>query len=303
MKSRILIGLVITLLFLNIGFIQAKDIPLSNCQEIHLSGNYYLIDDIWVSPDNDPCLDIYANGVTIDGRGHTIYGWSSIEELISINYVRNTVIKNIDLRYGAECINVVDSNETTITNSSFNCVDADIDIGSENAYFTGAYIYKNNLTGSESECINLLSGWNIQIFNNNLDCLQDGIWMIDVGNTRIYSNKISVEYSGIYLNSDLTGNIFFNNYLRSYWNTPLDMVTYNISVMLNIPKQLGKNIVGGPYLGGNYYTNYARTGYSDTCFDGNRDGICDRSYSINGSTDYYPLTKVNSFVPINIENS
>jgi len=54
----------------------------------------------------------------------------------------------------------------------------------------------------------------------------------------------------------------------------------------------GPNIIGGPYIGGNYWTNPSNTGYSDTCTDSDGDGICDTPYDLLGdgtNVDNYPL--------------
>lgn len=293
-KNKIILFL-ITFVFLlgSFNLVQAKDIPLSNCQEIHFAGNYYLTDDITVdSNEFDICFDIYVNNVEIDGRGHTIYADDMVNVIIEADFVRNTIIKNIDLRYGAECISTYYSNETTIFNSSLNCINDDLDLGP--GY--GVYIYNNNMTGSDSECIGLFSIKNAQVHNNNLDCIEDGIYLVNSGNAMINNNKILSGWNSISVFNSLNGNMIYNNYLKGY-NKPI-WILNSSPISLNIPKQLGTNIIGGRYLGGNYYINYAHNGYSDTCFDGNRDGICDRSYSINGSTDYYPLTKNNPFVPV-----
>ena len=48
----------------------------------------------------------------------------------------------------------------------------------------------------------------------------------------------------------------------------------------NISKTTGTNIVGGPYLGGNFWEKADGTGFSETCSDIDEDGICDESYVI-----------------------
>jgi hypothetical protein len=54
----------------------------------------------------------------------------------------------------------------------------------------------------------------------------------------------------------------------------------------------GTNIVGGPYIGGNYWGSPDGTGYSDTCVDANNDGICDNPYTLaTDNIDYLPLAK------------
>ncbi len=66
--------------------------------------------------------------------------------------------------------------------------------------------------------------------------------------------------------------------------------------MLNYEKTAGENIVGGPYLGGNFWANPNGTGFSQTHPDADRDGICDEPYVVNpeeASTDALPLAPWN----------
>jgi len=59
----------------------------------------------------------------------------------------------------------------------------------------------------------------------------------------------------------------------------------------NISKTPDKNIVGGPYLGGNFWANPNGTGFSQTCNDIDMDGICDDPYVIDeNNIDYLPLS-------------
>ena len=71
----------------------------------------------------------------------------------------------------------------------------------------------------------------------------------------------------------------------------------------NITKTVGTNIIGGAYLGGNYWTNPSGTGYSDTCTDADKDGFCDNSYTVaTGNIDYLPLSDEYSHPTIIINN-
>ena len=58
----------------------------------------------------------------------------------------------------------------------------------------------------------------------------------------------------------------------------------------NITKQPGTNIIGGPYLGGNFWAYPNGTGFSQTCPDNDKDGICDVRYTLDeNNIDYLPL--------------
>ncbi|MFP4523686.1 MAG: DUF2341 domain-containing protein, partial [Candidatus Woesearchaeota archaeon] len=74
--------------------------------------------------------------------------------------------------------------------------------------------------------------------------------------------------------------------------------------VFNTSMRSGDRIYGeGLKVGGNYYTNPAGTGYSDTCTDVDKDGFCDDPYDLDfgcsceegvnctaGATDYLPLS-------------
>ena len=57
------------------------------------------------------------------------------------------------------------------------------------------------------------------------------------------------------------------------------------------PPQIGPNVVGGPSIGGNYWSSPASTGFSDTTPDKDDDGFCDVAWIDPDSTiqDPYPL--------------
>ena len=95
----------------------------------------------------------------------------------------------------------------------------------------------------------------------------------------------------------------YNNYINSSNNYenhstwPESIVNY-----FNTTLTAGTNIIGGPYIGGNYWTNYTGDDFSDTCNDTDHDGICDSSFDIENKGvyyDYLPLAEDNH--PPNID--
>jgi len=90
-----------------------------------------------------------------------------------------------------------------------------------------------------------------------------------------------------------------NNFFRNEDNFYLysDESVYPWNLVFNRTLNLTENIAGGPYLGGNVWTNPAGTGFSQTQSDADFDGICDNIYVINDSDsnstvvgmDYLPL--------------
>src|SRR5690606_29960220 len=65
----------------------------------------------------------------------------------------------------------------------------------------------------------------------------------------------------------------------------------------NITKTAGINIVGGPFIAGNFWAKPDGTGFSQTATDGDGDGIADTAYKLPGNeySDFLPL--VGGFEP------
>jgi len=96
-----------------------------------------------------------------------------------------------------------------------------------------------------------------------------------------------------------SNNLIYNNIFNNTNNVEISDSNNN---NWNITKQPGTNIVGGTYLGGNYWADPDGTGFSQKCMDPNGDGICDTIYALDSQNiDYLPLA-VNVF-PIVIGNT
>jgi parallel beta-helix repeat protein len=131
---------------------------------------------------------------------------------------------------------------------------------------------------------NMLSG------NNASNNPADGIFLYSSSNNTLNGNNASNTYYGIFLESSSDNN---TNNIGILINAPFEGSTIN---NWNITKQSGTNIIGGPYLGGNFWAYPNGTGFSQTCTDADKDGICDAQYNSN-NIDYLPL----AFVPAGIK--
>jgi len=93
---------------------------------------------------------------------------------------------------------------------------------------------------------------------------------------------------GLYVCPRSDTNQIYNN----YFNDTNMTIRNGIGNVYNTKKTTGTNIVGGPYIGGNFWGKPDGTGFSNTAVDKNRDGISDSAYkNITGSiySDNLPL--------------
>jgi parallel beta-helix repeat protein len=154
------------------------------------------------------------------------------------------------------------------------------------AYTTNSLI--ENITASLNyEGISLISSNNNTLINNIANSNEAGICLAYSSNNTIINNTVdSNDFSGIILFYS-NDNLIYNNYFNNEWNA-VDIPEYNI---WNINKTAGKNIIGGSWLGGNYWSDYEG---KDTDGDGLGDTLLPYRSSgrIKYGGDYLPLVLV-----------
>lgn len=329
--------LVIFLFLLVVTFlplIQAIDI--TSCTTIDSAGDYFLTTSISNSVSLN-CINITSPNVIFDCQGNTIDGKDTsgsygifgeyiypvalgnitIKNCIMTDWIFsiwmedtiNSTIYNNTIKSSRSGITVIRSDNFTINNNVMNFtgeflatdgirLDTSDNCTIENNYIysytiepsiTGIMIYQSSIFGSNGNIIK----------NNTLLNLKYGIYMTAKSNDNlVFNNNISGSYtSGIILNSVPFNNIY-NNFLNSTIN--VDFYGTVFENYWNTSKQLGQRIYSsGMYIGGNYWTNSSKDGYSDTCDDSDKNGFCDVGYntssglSANGlgnNIDYMPLS-------------
>ncbi len=138
-------------------------------------------------------------------------------------------------------------------------------------------ISHNTIYSSAYDGISLFSAYNMSIKKDSNHNLISSNVISNNGRYGIYiiyfSSNNSI-YDNSFIDNHFTQNGYHDSYIQvyDYWNN-----------QWNISKTSGTNIVNGPYLGGNYYSDY-------TGIDTDHDGLGDTNYTIStGNNDTHPL--------------
>ncbi len=260
------------------------------------------------------------------------------------NSKNNTISDNKMNQNGKYGIQLVNSERNILSNNSANsnhhgiilennCSDNNLtgNLVSSNAGY-GFYLINssrnnlNNNTISKNDMGIYLKNSNLSLIsgNNFSENIRYGMWISHSNYSIISGNTVGESNWGIHLNSSdnstLSGNILalnyvsglsmcpacdnntiFNNYLKNTFNVEVG----NRRNTWNTVKKTGINIVGGPYLGGNFWASPDGTGFSQTAPDKDENGIADVKYNGTNFTDYLPLVPVSDsqYLEIPVANS
>ena len=180
-----------------------------------------------------------------------------------------------------------------------------VEITADRATFSGF-----GVEDSEKAGILLTGVNNCYINNNRVRNSEYGILLQDAGTNNINGNIITLNEIGIRLEGSNSNtiqdnlvaynygfgisleesrkNIIYNNYFKNAENVEENTVNADNAWQSTLSTK--SNLVRGPYIGGNFWADLEGTGYSETCVDGNSNGICDSAYEVTGGgSDNSPL--------------
>lgn len=258
-----------------------------NISNLHIDGN-----------SSNTGVGIYSNNnhINISSCNFTEFFY----EAILMEYDNNISVFN-NLFYGnnEDAIYFESCDDSFIYNNYF------LDYGNGFYFYLGgdSYIFNNTMVDCDTfidiEEFNKISVYNNSLFDNVGGDSCQGLYLFMVENLTIYSNRIiGCEDYGIYLSGFLGSEnknvLIYDNYFDG--NTQnIDDDGFNVNISWNITKILGTNIIGGPYLGGNYWPDYLG---EDTDLDGLGDTLVpyNDSSAITVGGDYNPLVITDVFV-------
>lgn len=265
----------------------------------------------------DPAVDVFSvesNKVTISGfkimeskNDHAgIYMYQckncTVENNRLLNSTVGVYLKNSDYNLilgnligkGEKGIDIEQSNYNTISENR----------ASKNRYgfylpnSQGNVLSNNTLSENKDYGILLSTAVGNTLSGNEASNNGRGIHLGNSDGNKISDNTIvSNEIYGLFICPKSDKNRVLNNYFNNTVNAEANNGTGNI---YNIEKTAGTNIVGGPYLAGNFWAKPDGLGHSEITPDADGDGVADKIYRLENSdyVDYMPLVAVDFQEPI-----
>jgi parallel beta-helix repeat protein len=258
-------------------------ISLHSSSDNTVSRNTFINDGLVVSESS------YHNAVednTVNNKplvyleGASDYKVKDAGQVILIN-CRNIKVENLNLSNTYVGIKILATEDSIIADNTVS-----------NNNWVGIYLYdssnNNTITGNNA-CYNNYAGIFLGYYsssntitgNNVSGNNGDGVSLWHSSNNTISGNDVSGNnYTGIILESSSNNSIYLNNFINNSYN----VYSYDPTNIWNSTEEITYTYKANQYTNymGNYWDDYKGT-------DTNKDGIGDKSYSINSDNDYYPL--------------
>jgi len=231
---------------------------IDNCSVLNAEEEtYVLTQDVWNSA-NSTCMDIQANGVTLDCQGYRIDGVDGVNTWgVRINNYDNIIVRNCEVSDWTYGINIISS--------------------------TGSEIYNNFVTSNTDRGISLISSSTYNNFTNNTVFFNEDYGVVFVSSTDnnfSYGNvSNNTNNYGIYLyNSDNNrveySIVSFNNGSGVFVDLSDDNLIFNNNITYNQVNGIYINYSSGNALeGGNIKYNIQSGIYTTTSSNNNISGV------------------------------
>ncbi|MEM2345446.1 MAG: NosD domain-containing protein [Archaeoglobaceae archaeon] len=146
----------------------------------------------------------------------------------------------------------------------------------------------NSTISNNGYGIRIISSSNCEILRNKIQNNYGAFQMYVSNYNTIKDNIVEFNNYGFYL-EDAVNNLIYNNLFNNTGND-FDDIYDSLNSWNATTLQQGTNILGGNRLGGNAWLKPDGTGFSQTCADSDRNGICDTRFVIDDNNiDYLPL--------------
>ncbi|MDQ1252114.1 MAG: hypothetical protein QG646_1229, partial [Euryarchaeota archaeon] len=286
------------------GYIGVTGIRLSKNGNCNINNNDLSYNDIGIS------LSDSNNNEISDNRIH-----SNVQDGIHlVRSEKNTILNNI-IYFNNHGIVLENSSSNSMTGNQvysnkglgfylMNSNDNNLKINIATRNDRGIYLRASNsstiLSNVVSENNNygiLISYSNFNIVSRNIaNNTSRGIHFDSASSSTVTGNIVaSNNVSGFFMCRGCHKNLFYNNYANNTINADVN----NTDTTWSLDKIEGRNIVGGPYLGGSFWGSPNGKGFSETAPDVDEDGIADNPFTwLNENrtnvTDYLPLVPVSN---------